>query len=70
VKELLHNITILGLDIDVCEKASLIYDNLRRRKKIGEFDILIVAIVQYNKETLITRDKHFKEVTVIDVRRW
>lgn len=71
VKELLHNVTILGLDIDACGKAGLIYSDLRRSgKMISEFDILIAAIVQHNRETLITRDKHFQEITTINIRQW
>jgi len=71
VKELLHNVTVLGLDIDICEIAGLIYNDLRRRgKTISEFDILIAAIVQHNRETIITRDKHFQEVAALNTRQW
>jgi tRNA(fMet)-specific endonuclease VapC len=58
VEELLQNLTVLGLDVEACKRAGLIRDELRKRGKlISEFDILIAAIVQQNKEKLITRDK-------------
>jgi tRNA(fMet)-specific endonuclease VapC len=71
VEELLQNLTVLGLDVEACKRAGLIRDELRKRGKlISEFDILIAAIVQQNKEKLITRDKHFQEILVTNIQIW
>ncbi|GBC69401.1 hypothetical protein HRbin01_01099 [archaeon HR01] len=37
---------------------------------LSEFDILIAAIVQHSRETIITKDKHFQEITTINIRQW
>ena len=45
-------------------------DIWRLEKMLSEFDILIAAIVQHCRETIITRDKHFQEITTINIRQW
>ena len=71
IKDLLSNIIILTLDYGSCEEASEIYSKLKSKgHTIGEFDILIAAIVKHNNEYLISRDKHFQLIEKLNVQVW
>ena len=71
VRDLLSNLTILTLSYGSCEEASKIYSKLKiKGKTIGEFDILIAAIVIYNDEVLISRDKHFYYIKNLKLQAW
>ena len=68
VRELISSLRVLGLSVSACEKASRIYNELRQRgKMIGEFDILIAAIVRTFDEKLVSKDVVFKAVRGLDV---
>ncbi|MEM2083638.1 MAG: type II toxin-antitoxin system VapC family toxin [Nitrososphaerota archaeon] len=71
VRDLLSNINILPLNYGSCEEAAEIYSSLKSKgQTIGEFDILIAAIVKYNNEYLISRDKHFKLIENLNIQTW
>ncbi len=71
VRDMLSNLSILTLSYGSCEEASKIYKNLKNRGKImGEFDILIAAIVKNNNETLISRDRHFQLIENLNLKKW
>jgi tRNA(fMet)-specific endonuclease VapC len=71
VRELLSNLKVLNLSLGSCEQASKIYMELRQKGKlIGEFDILIAAIVRSFDEKLVSNDSDFKVVRGLDVMDW
>jgi tRNA(fMet)-specific endonuclease VapC len=73
VRDLLYTIPVLELSTEACEQASKIYKDLRARgKMIGEFDILIAAIVMSRdeEEPLVTKDAHFKNVEGLRMDKW
>ena len=71
VRDLLSNIVVLTLNYESCEEASKIYTKLKSKgQTIGDFDILIAAIVIYNDETLISRDKHFQLIEILNIQIW
>ena len=71
VQELLSNIHILDLTQKACEEASVIYRDLRKTGSlIGEFDVLIAAIVRTYDETIMTRDEHFTFIRGTKVTEW
>jgi tRNA(fMet)-specific endonuclease VapC len=71
VRELISSLELLGLTVGACEHASKIYKELRQRgKMIGEFDILIAAIVRTFDEKLVSRDGDFKSIRGLEVINW
>jgi predicted nucleic acid-binding protein len=71
IRDLLFSIPILTLSYGSCEEASRIYSKLKRKGQIiGDFDILIAAIVIYNDETLISRDEHFRLIENLNLQMW
>lgn len=71
VRELISSVRVLGLSVSACEQASRIYRELRQRgRMIGEFDILIAAIVRTFDEKLVSKDVDFKAVLGLDVLNW
>ncbi len=71
VQELLSNIHVLDLTQKACEEASVIYRDLRKTGSlIGEFDVLIAAIVRTYDETIMTRDEHFAFIRGTKVTEW
>lgn len=71
VRELISSLQVLSLSIGSCEQASKIYMELRQRgKMIGEFDILIAAIVRSFDEKLVSKDSDFKVVRGLEVIDW
>jgi tRNA(fMet)-specific endonuclease VapC len=71
VRELISRLQVLSLSIGACEQASKIYKELRHRgKMIGEFDILIAAIVRTFDEKLVSKDVDFKAVSGLEVINW
>jgi tRNA(fMet)-specific endonuclease VapC len=71
VQDLLSNIHVLDLTQKACEEASVIYRDLRKTGSlIGEFDVLIAAIVRTYDETIMTRDEHFAFIQGIKVTGW
>lgn len=71
VRELISSLDVLGLSMGACEQASKIYRDLRGRgKMIGEFDILIAAIVKALDERLVSKDADFKSIHGLEVLGW
>ena len=71
VNESISSMNILDLSFGATDEAARIYKELRDKgKMIGEFDVLIAAIVKFNEETLVTRDGHFKAVHGIKLMNW
>jgi tRNA(fMet)-specific endonuclease VapC len=71
VREALSILNILNLSWGACEEASSIYRELKEKGAlIGEFDILIAAIVRHEEETLVTRDEDFGSIRGIKLSRW
>jgi tRNA(fMet)-specific endonuclease VapC len=61
VTDSISNMQILDLTFNVCEEAAKIYKELKNKgTMVGEFDILIAAIVRANHEEFVTRDEHFE----------
>jgi tRNA(fMet)-specific endonuclease VapC len=58
VTDSISNMQILDLTFNVCEEAAKIYKD--KGTMVGEFDILIAAIVRANHEDFVTRDEHFE----------
>jgi predicted nucleic acid-binding protein len=71
VDETLSSMRILDLSFGAADQAAKIYKEVRDKgKMIGEFDILIAAIVKFNDETLVTRDRHFESIHGIKLINW
>ena len=71
VKEAISNIQVLDLTDEACEEAANIYSELRKHgSSIGEFDILIAAIAKTNQESILTRDKHLKCISGLNLNEW
>ena len=71
IRDSLSTLQVLDLSWGSCEKASRIYKELKDKgTMIGEFDILIAAIVRSNDETLVTRDEHFKSIRGMKLTKW
>jgi len=71
IKDLLSALPILNLNLESCEEASKIYSKLMSKgQTIGEFDILIAAIVIHNEDTLISRDTHFNLIENLNLQKW
>ena len=65
---MLSSLQILGFSRGGGEEASSIYKELRERgKMIGEFAILIAAIVKLYNEKLVTRDEDFKALRGLEL---
>ena len=63
VRESISSLQVLDLSVKACEEAAKIYRDLRKKGcLIGEFDILIAAIVKANEEALVSRDEHFNSL--------
>jgi len=73
VWDLLSTVDTLEISLEACEEASKIYSELRARgTMIGEFDILIAAIVKSTSDehSLVTRDEHFKNIKGLKMEKW
>ena len=71
VRDALSRLSILDLSLGSVEEASRIYKDLRSRgRPIGEFDVLIAGIVNFNDERLVTRDEHFKAIRGMKLVAW
>ena len=71
IQKIIDNYTILNID----NETAAIYGNLKaslrkKGKPIPENDIWIAAIAEQYKLIIVTRDKHFKEVEDITIRKW
>lgn len=71
IKKVISRYTVLTLD----EKTTTVYGNIksslrRKGRPIPENDIWIAAIAMQHEFTLITRDKHFKEIEGLVLRAW
>ena len=63
VANVLSNLRIYALDsASVTESSSLFRMLKKKGKMIPEQDIMVAGLVISRKETLITRDRHFKEI--------
>ncbi|QNL50596.1 type II toxin-antitoxin system VapC family toxin [Olivibacter sp. SDN3] len=71
IKGFLKKCKIIHSDTDTANIYALIKTELLKKgKPIPENDIWIAAIAQRHNLTLVTRDKHFKEVSGIKVKTW
>ncbi|MFI5449680.1 MAG: type II toxin-antitoxin system VapC family toxin [Candidatus Bathyarchaeia archaeon] len=71
VRDSISNLQVLELSFGVAEEASKIYKELRDKGRlIGEFDILIAAMIRFYDESLVTRDEHFKSISGMKLIRW
>lgn len=71
VKAFLKNCSIIQPDTDTVYAYAIIKSELLKKgKPIPENDIWIAAVAKHHNLTLITRDKHFKEVPQIKVETW
>jgi tRNA(fMet)-specific endonuclease VapC len=71
VKTILSSVELLDLTTDATIEAAQIYAELKRTGQlIGEFDILIAAIVKTNGEEILTRDRHFEAIPNLKLRKW
>lgn len=66
VDEFINNFDLVLLDQLSCNEFGKIYSELKKKGKIiGEFDIIIAAIVKTNNLILVTRNKkHFKNIDI------
>ncbi len=68
VKDILKGFHIIEMDESAYEVyASLSASLISKGNSIGSFDELIAAIALCHNEKIVTRDKHFKEITQLDV---
>jgi len=68
VKDILKGFHIIELDESIYEVyASLSANLISKGNPIGSFDGLIAAIALCHNEKIVTRDKHFKEISQLDV---
>jgi predicted nucleic acid-binding protein len=71
VRDSISNLQVLELSFGAAEEAAKTYKDLRDRGKlVGEFDLLIAAIVKFYDESLVTRDEHFKSIRGMKLIRW
>jgi tRNA(fMet)-specific endonuclease VapC len=71
IQNLTNRYHVLQVDIETTKYYGDIKAALRKKgKPIPENDIWIAAIAQQHKLTLVTRDKHFKEIEVISLKTW
>ena len=71
IDETISSMRILDLSFGAADQAAKIYKEVRDKgKMIGEFDILIAAIVKFNDEALVTRDRHFESIHGIKLINW
>jgi tRNA(fMet)-specific endonuclease VapC len=71
VKTILSSVELLDFSVEASIEAAQIYAELKRAGHlIGEFDILIAAIVKTNGEELLTRDRHFEAIPGLKLRKW
>ena len=61
--------------LQIDEETTIVYGNIKaflrkKGKPIPENDVWIAAIARRYKLTLITRDKHFKEIENISLKTW
>lgn len=71
IKSVTDNYNILKVD----EETSITYGNIKaglrkKGKPIPENDIWIAAIAEPYKLIIVTRDKHFKEIESIKIKKW
>lgn len=71
VQNIISHYNVLIID----EETTLVYGNIKaalrkKGKPIPENDIWIAAIAQRYELTVITRDKHFKEIESISFKSW
>ena len=71
IETIISNFDVLPIDVDTTIVYGEIKAALRKKgKPLPENDIWIAAIAQRYKLTIITRDKHFKEIESITVKSW
>ena len=71
IDETISSMRILDLSFGAADQAAKIYKEVRDKgKMIAEFDILIAAIVKFNDEALVTRDRHFESIHGIKLINW
>ncbi len=71
-RRLTKNFNIHGIDIEDAELAADIYADLRRKKKlIGDADIIIAGIAKAKGMVLVTNNiEHFSRVEGLEIENW
>ena len=65
LEEFLKNVEVISEDVYSCQQFGLIWQKLKKKgTQINDFDIMIASIVKSHNLTLITRDKHFKNLDI------
>ena len=71
INMLINQYSVIAVDEETSIEYGLIKSLLRKKgTPIPENDIWIAAIAMKNELTLITRDKHFKEIEGIAIEKW
>jgi tRNA(fMet)-specific endonuclease VapC len=71
IGEFLQRCELLLVDAETADKCAVIKTALLKKgKPIPENDIWIAASAMQHELKLLTHDKHFKEVSGIDIRYW
>ena len=71
IESLASRYNVLDIDEAVARSYGHIKTNLRKNgTPIPENDIWIAALAKRHELTLVTRDKHFKEVESISIENW
>jgi tRNA(fMet)-specific endonuclease VapC len=71
IQKVIARYTVLLIDEETTSSYGNIKTSLRKKgKPIPENDIWIAAIALRHNLTVITRDKHFKEIDQITIKHW
>lgn len=71
IEELAESSLILDCDVDTASLYGKIKNQLKLKgTPIPENDIWIASIAKQHQLTLVTRDKHFKNIEVIIIENW
>lgn len=71
IQSITNRYNVLQIDVETTKLYGAIKAVLRKKgKPIPENDIWIAAIAQRNQLTLVTRDKHFKEIESLSLKNW
>lgn len=71
IQNITNRYNVLQIDIETTKLYGDIKAALRKKgKPLPENDIWIAAIAQRYQLTIVTRDKHFKEIESISLKNW
>ena len=65
IEEFFDNANLVTLSIESSREFGLLWQNLKKKGKvISDFDILIASMIKTENLTLITSDKHFRNLGI------